>query len=215
MIPKRYERLKQILNRRQPDLTVLTEDIHKPHNFSAIMRTCDAVGVFAMHAVNAESQMPTYSQVSKGSEKWVYLHTHPDINSAIAHLKQENFQVYAAHLSEDAVDYRTIDYTQPTAILLGSEKQGVSQQGATLADKHIIIPMLGMVKSLNVSVAAAIILFEAQSQRLKAGYYNRVRLDPKIYKKTIFEWSYPKIASIYRQQKKLYPLLGKEGEIIE
>ncbi|MBE9170986.1 tRNA (guanosine(18)-2'-O)-methyltransferase TrmH [Pleurocapsales cyanobacterium LEGE 06147] len=215
MIPKRYERLKQVLNRRQPDLTVLTEEVHKPHNFSAIMRTCDAVGVFAMHAVNSESQMPTYSQVSKGSEKWVYLNTHPDIKTAIAHLKQENFRIYAAHFSEEAVDYRTIDYTIPTAILLGSEKLGVSEQAATLADKHIIIPMLGMVKSLNVSVAAAVILFEAQSQRLKAGYYNRVRLDPKIYKRTIFEWSYPKIAAIYRQQAELYPHLGKEGEIIE
>jgi tRNA (guanosine-2'-O-)-methyltransferase len=215
VIPERYKRLKQVLEQRQPDLTVLTEDVHKPHNFSAIMRTCDAVGVFAMHAVNAQSQMPTYNQVSKGSEKWVYLNTHPDINSAIAHLKQANFHVYAAHFSEKAVDYRTIDYTKPTAILLGSERWGVSQQAANLADKHIVIPMLGMVKSLNVSVAAAIILFEAQNQRLKAGYYNRVRLDPEIYRKTIFEWSYPKIAAIYRQKEKFYPLLGNEGKIIE
>ncbi len=214
MIPRRYERLKQVLNQRQPDLTVLIEDVHKPHNLSAIIRTCDAVGVFAVHAVNRHSDTLTYSQVAQGSEKWVKLNFHTDITTAIAHLQQHRHKVYAAHLSDTAIDYRQVDYTQPTAILLGTEKWGVSDQAADLVDGHIIIPMQGMVQSLNVSVANAVILFEAQRQRLDAGLYEQVRLEPKTYRQVIFEWGYPEIAAIYRRQGKSYPQLGERGEIL-
>ena len=215
MLPRRYKKLKQVLDLRQPDLTVITEDVHKPHNLSAIMRTCDAVGVFSIHAINNHTEeVPTYSQVAQGSEKWVELHTHPDTATAIEKLHQEGYKIYAAHLSEEAVDYRQIDYTQPTAILLGAEKWGVSQKTADLVDGHIIIPMLGMVESLNVSVAAAVILFEAQRQRLEAGLYDRVRIARSTYQQTIFEWGYPKIAALHRQKGEANPSLGEEGEII-
>lgn len=212
MIPRRYQRLKQVLNQRQPDLTVLAENVHKPHNFSAIIRTCDAVGVFAVHAVNHD-KLPTYSQVAQGSEKWIQLHTHPDITTAIKYLQQQNYSVYAAHFSDRAMDYREIDYTQPTAILLGTEKWGVTDTAADLVDGHIIIPMLGMVQSLNVSVANAVILFEAQRQRLAAGLYNQVRLDVATYNRILFEWSYPDVAAIYSKQGKPYPKLTETGEI--
>ncbi|MGF1539948.1 MAG: tRNA (guanosine(18)-2'-O)-methyltransferase TrmH [Pleurocapsa sp.] len=212
MIPRRYERLKQVLNKRQPDLTVLAENIHKPHNFSAIIRTCDAVGVFAVHAVNRHQELPTYSQVTQGSEKWIQLHTHPDITTAIKHLQQHH-SVYAAHFSDRAIDYREVDYTKPTAILLGTEKWGVTATAADLVDGHIIIPMLGMVQSLNVSVANAVILFEAQRQRLAAGLYNQVRLDLETYNRVIFEWGYPDLAALYCKQGKPYPQLTETGEI--
>ncbi len=214
VIPRRYKKLQQVLSKRQPDLTVITEDVHKPHNLSAIIRTCDAVGIFAVNAVNSKSKMPTYSQVAQGSEKWIQLNTYPNITDAIANLQESNFKVYAAHLSKEAIDYRKIDYTQPTAILLGAEKHGVSQLAADLSDGHIIIPMLGMVQSLNVSVAAAVVLFEAQKQRLAAGMYDKLRLDSDTFKKTLFEWAYPDIAAIYRQKQEVYPMLGEEGEIL-
>ncbi|VEP16183.1 tRNA (Guanosine-2'-O-)-methyltransferase [Hyella patelloides LEGE 07179] len=213
MIPRRYERLKQVLRKRQSDLTVITEDVHKPHNFSAIIRTCDAVGVFEVHSVNSNSKMPTYSPVAKGSDKWVNLHTHPDLKTAIAQLQQKDLKIYAAHLSEKAVDYRRIDYTKPTAILMGAEKHGVSELAADLVDGHIIIPMFGMVESLNVSVAAAVILFEAQRQRLAAGMYDRVSLDTKTLERVIFEWGYPEIAAMYRQRGEPYPSLKEDGSI--
>ena len=213
MIPRRYERLKQVLSKRQADLTVITEDVHKPHNFSAIIRTCDAVGVFEVHAVNSQSEMPTYSPVAKGSDKWVHLQTHTDLKTAIAKLKQKNFTIYAAHLSDRAVDYREVDYTKPTAILMGAEKHGVSELAANSVDGHIIIPMLGMVESLNVSVAAAVILFEAQRQRLAAGMYDRPSLDRKTFERVIFEWGYPEIAAMCRQKGEPYPALNEDGSI--
>ncbi|MGK7895425.1 MAG: tRNA (guanosine(18)-2'-O)-methyltransferase TrmH [Xenococcus sp. (in: cyanobacteria)] len=213
MIPRRYERLKQVLSKRQADLTVVTEDVHKPHNLSAIIRTCDAVGVFEVHGVNSNSQVPTYSQVAQGSEKWVRLHTHNQIQDAITNLQTSGFKIYAAHLSAEAIDYREIDYTRPTAILLGAEKHGVSDVAANLVDGHIIIPMMGMVQSLNVSVAAAVILFEAQRQRLAANMYNRLNLDPETFNKILFEWGYPELAAMYRRQGKAYPLLDEQGNI--
>ena len=213
MIPRRYERLKQVLSKRQADLTVITEDVHKPHNLSAIIRTCDAVGVLEVHAVNSNSKMPTYSPVAKGSDKWVNLHTHPKLENAIAQLQQRNIKIYAAHLSDKAVDYRDLDYTKPTAILMGAEKHGVSDLAANLVDGHIIIPMFGMVESLNVSVAAAVILFEAQRQRLAVGMYDRPSVDKETFNQIIFEWGYPDIAAMYRRRGEDYPPLNEDGSI--
>ena len=215
VLPRRYHRLQQVLNRRQPDLTVITEDVHKPHNLSAIIRTCDAVGIFEVHSVNVTAQFPTFSQVAQGSEKWVSLQSHANIKTAINHLKKQNFKVYAAHFSPQSIDYCQIDYTQPSAIILGAEKWGVTEEAAQLADEHIIIPMLGMVQSLNVSVAAAVILFEAQRQRLAAKMYDQIRLDSDTYHQVLFEWSYPEIATIYQQKEEPYPTLGEHGEIQE
>ncbi len=214
LLPRRYHRIKQVLDKRQADLTVLTEDVHKPHNLSAIIRTCDAVGILDVHSINTTDEFPTFSQVSQGSDKWVFLHTHPDTETAINDLKGKNFKIYAAHLTDKSVDYRDIDYTQPTAILLGAEKWGVSEKAANLVDGHIIIPMLGMVQSLNVSVAAAVILFEAQRQRLAKKMYDTTRLDTQRYHQILFEWSYPEIAKRCQQKGESYPFLGENGEIL-
>ena len=218
MLSRRYQRICQTLDRRQPDLTVLMEDVHKPHNISAIIRTCDAVGVLSVHAMNQVvdgEELNTYAPVAQGSEKWVDLHRHPDITTAIDQLHQQNFKIYAAHLSDHAVDYREIDYTQPTAILMGAERWGVSDTAAELVDGHIIIPMLGMVQSLNVSVAAAVILFEAQRQRLQAGFYDQPRLDPALYQQKVFEWGYPELVDHYRDRQLPYPALDDQGKIVK
>lgn len=213
MTPERYRRLKAVLDKRQPDLTVLMENVHKPHNLSAILRTADAVGVYEAHAVHPTGGVPTFHDTSGGSEKWVYLRVHPTIEEAMAQLKARGFTVYAANLSERAVDYREVDYTRPAAVLLGAEKWGVSARAAELADADVIIPMMGMVQSLNVSVAAAVILFEAQRQRLAAGLYDRPRLDPETYRRTLFEWGYPREAAVLRRGGTPYPELDDEGRI--
>jgi len=186
--PERRRRLEEVLRRRQPDLTVLLENVHKPHNLSAILRTCDAVGVLRVHAVNPTEGVPTFNETSSGSHKWVYLKVHPTTEEAFQHLREEGFQIYATALKEGARSYRQVDYTKPTAIVFGAEKWGVSEQALALADALIHIPMLGMVQSLNVSVAAAVILFEAQRQRLEAGLYDAPRLDPELYQQILEDW---------------------------
>ena len=201
MTPERLAKIRAVLDKRQPDLTVLMERVHKPHNFSAILRSCDAVGVLEAHAIPAKHGLPdleeaagldlkgkTFNETSGSAAKWVGLQVHPDTPSALNHLRARGFQVLAAHFSERALDYRQADYTRPTCILLGTEKWGVSPEAAELADGHILIPMMGMVQSLNVSVAAAVILFEAQRQRLQAGFYQQPRLSPEDYEFWLRSW---------------------------
>ncbi len=208
---RRLARLKAALDRRQPDLTVLMDRVHKPHNLSAVMRTADAVGVFEVHAVAAPN-IGIHHDCSAGGGKWVGLRTHPDLETAMAHLKGQGFQLLAAHYSERAVDFRDIDYTRPTAIILGAEKFGLSETALAQADAHVTIPMVGMIVSLNVSVAAAVILYEAQRQREAAGFYARPRLDPETYRRTLFEWAHPDLADYCRRHHLPYPELDEDGE---
>lgn len=176
MTVRRRERVWDVLGRRQPDLTVLAENVHKPHNLSAMLRSCDAVGIGTVHAVWPTGGVPTYNATSASAEKWVELIVHGDTSGAIAHLRSAGMRVYAAHLSDAATDYREVDYSVPCAVVFGNEREGVSPKAAELADQHVIIPMLGMIQSLNVSVATAVILFEAQRQRLAAGLYDEPRV---------------------------------------
>jgi tRNA (guanosine-2'-O-)-methyltransferase len=214
MKKERLEKIRRVLSHRQPTLTVLLEEVHKPHNLSAILRSCDAVGVFEAHAVQPRGGLPTYNATSGSAEKWVPLQVHREVLPAIADFQAKGFKVYATHLSERASDYREVDYAQPSVILLGAEKWGVSQQAADLADGNIIIPMMGMVQSLNVSVAAATILFEAQRQRKAAGMYQTPQIPELELKKLEFEWLYPELSKIYLEKGEGYPELDEEGMIV-
>lgn len=200
-----------VLRRRQPDLTVVAESVHKPHNLSAIIRSCDAVGIGLIHANDPTGGVPTFNETSAGANKWVDLRLHESTVEAIFELRQQGMQILAAHLSEGAVDFREADYTRPTAILLGNEVKGVSAQAAARADRHVIIPMLGMVTSLNVSVAAAVILFEAQRQRLLAGMYDRPRLSERELNDQAFRWLYPREAELLEARGETFPALGDDG----
>jgi len=212
--PERFDKLQRVLARRQPTLTVLMEEVHKPHNFSAILRTCDAVGVLEAHAVVPRGGLPTYNATSGSAEKWVRVHKHASALTAIQSLQEQGFQVLATHLSARAVDYRELDYTRPTCVLLGAEKWGVSQEAAEAANENIVIPMLGMVQSLNVSVAAATILFEAQRQRLRAGLYDTPQLPPELARTRLFEWAYPDLAPLYSERGEPYPDLDEQGNLL-
>lgn len=215
MTPERYEKILRVLRRRQPTLTVLMDEVNKPHNFSAILRTCDAVGVLTAHAVPPRSgALPTFDATSGSAHKWVAVSKHPDVLSAVRQLQGSGMQVLATHLSQRSVDYRELDYTRPTCILLGAEKWGVSDEAANAADANIVIPMFGMVQSLNVSVAAATILFEAQRQRLAAGMYDAPQLPPQELERLAFEWAYPDLARSYRERGEPYPTLDEAGQIV-
>lgn len=215
MTPERFQKLQRVLTARQPDLTVLMENVHKSHNIAAVMRTCDAVGIFQAHAVSAEGEIPRHHMVSGGTRRYVRLNLHDEISTACHEFRESGHQILAAHLSDGAVDYREIDYTRPTALLLGSELWGVSSVAADEADHHVMIPMAGMVASLNVSVAAAILLYEARKQREEAGLYEVSRLPPEVFRETLFEWAHPRIAKRCREQQLPYPALTDDGDLAE
>lgn len=216
MTPRRWQRIKAVLERRQPDLTVLMDRVHKPHNFSAIVRTCDAVGIYRAHALPAEPGGWRLSAgIAQGAQKWVKLTRHRRFEDAERRLREEGLTTYAAHLSDSAVDFRSVDFTRPCAVILGTEKCGVGEEAAAAADAHIHIPMLGMVASLNVSVACALILFEAQRQRTEAGLYDRRRLDDATFHRTLFEWAYPREAAQCRRHGWPYPAVDEtDGRIL-
>ncbi|CAM7820745.1 tRNA (guanosine(18)-2'-O)-methyltransferase TrmH [Lelliottia nimipressuralis] len=215
MNSERYARICEMLARRQPDLTVCMEQVHKPHNVSAIVRTADAVGVHEVHAVWPGKNMRTMASSAAGSNSWVTVKTHPTIADAVAQLKSSGMQILATHLSDKAVDFRDIDYTRPTCILMGQEKTGITQEALDLADQDIIIPMIGMVQSLNVSVASALILYEAQRQRQNAGMYERENsMLPEVeQQRLLFEGGYPVLARVAKQKQLPYPHVNAQGEI--
>jgi tRNA (guanosine-2'-O-)-methyltransferase len=209
MTPERKQKLISTLERRQPDLHLITDQVHKPRNLAALIRNCDAVGILYAHTVTPKIGYD-FSGTAKGSDRWVKTIHHDRCEDAIQQVRSQGMRVYAAHFSDRAIDYRNVDYTLPCAILMGSEKDGVSQAGADLADEHILIPMMGMVSSLNVSTAAGIIMVEAQNQRLKAGLYEESRLSALEYQDTLFEWSVPEMVDFCHKKGLAYPPLNDD-----
>ena len=214
MTPERFHRLRAALARRQPDLTVLMDQVHKSHNFSAILRSCDAVGVLEAHVVASEGAVAVHNATSAGTKKWIGVRSHATVTDGIAVLRAGGFQLLAAHPSTSAKDYRAVDYTRPTAIILGAELHGVSPDALSLADVHVTIPMVGLVHSLNVSVATALLLFEAHRQRAERGMYERSRLPAADFERRLFEWAYPSLARSRREAELPYPPLGPDGELV-
>ncbi|MDX2418174.1 MAG: tRNA (guanosine(18)-2'-O)-methyltransferase TrmH [Xanthomonadales bacterium] len=215
MTPERVTRLDEVLARRQPDLTVFAENLHKPKNFSAMVRNCDAVGINEMHVSPGENNHRKHWKTSQGAEKWVYIRLHDSPDSACTYLKSNGFRLVAAHLGDAAVDYRDVDYTQPVALVLGSELFGVSDRTLNHVDQQINIPMMGVTQSLNVSVACAIVLYEAQRQRQVAGMYDHCRLDDETLARQRFEWLHPVLADYCQRHRLDYPALDESGDLAE
>ncbi|QXO65601.1 tRNA (guanosine(18)-2'-O)-methyltransferase TrmH [Morganella morganii] len=215
MNSQRYERICRMMAMRQPDLTLCLEEVHKPHNVSAVIRSADAVGIHDLHAVWPE-KIKTLVSSAAGSNSWVNVHNHDTLGDAVTLLKSQGMQILATHLSDSAVDFRAVDFTRPTCIIMGSEKTGISQEAVRLADQHIMIPMSGMVQSLNVSVAAAVILYEAQRQREAAGLYEHpsCALAQEEQQRLLFERGYPVLAQVAREKKLPRPQIDEQGHII-
>lgn len=215
MTPERFARIEAVLARRQPDLTVLMDRVHKPHNLSAVARTCDAVGVLEVHAVPAGGDTELHRDTSAGSSKWVPMCSHESTEAALHALRSAGYRTVAAHPDPAAVDFRELDYTRPTAFVVGAELHGLSAEALAGVDRTVVVSMRGMVRSLNVSVASAILLYEAERQREQAGFYDRTRLAPDDYEALRFEWAYPDLARRCREAGLPYPELTEVGAIVE
>jgi len=169
-----------VLARRQPDLTVVLENIHDPHNVSAILRSCDGVGVLRAHAVYSIEEPPPGAfarQTSAGAAKWVEVERHPSLADCYKRLRAEGFAILVTSIGPDARPLYDWNLRVPVALVLGNEMRGVSTEAREMADGAVQIPMAGMVESLNVSVACAVCLYEAYRQRTAAGDYECPKLD--------------------------------------
>tara|TARA_B100000579_G_scaffold389891_1_gene364016 strand:+ start:268 stop:885 length:618 start_codon:yes stop_codon:yes gene_type:complete len=196
------------------NLTVLVEDVNKAHNLSAILRTCDAAGVLEANFISKNNSVKTFNSTAQGSQKWIKLNNYKNATSAISALKEKGFKLYGTALNESSIDYRNFDYSENTCFVLGAEKWGLTDELISNVDQSIFIPMRGMVQSLNVSVAASILLFEAIRQRKSKGKLpqNGEGLNIKEYQEILFEWSYPELASMYKKSGRKYPDLNDKGE---
>jgi tRNA (guanosine-2'-O-)-methyltransferase len=176
-----------VLDRRQPDLTVVLENVHDPHNAGAVARSADAVGVGVIHLVPT---VEAAAEVSRGTtasaHRWLEVRRHGGLAEAYDALRAEGFAIVATAFGADALEPWAVDFTRPTALVLGNEQRGVSEAAAAAADLRVFIPMQGMVQSLNLSVAAGVLLFEAMRQRQARGQYDRPRL-PEVERRRILE----------------------------
>jgi tRNA (guanosine-2'-O-)-methyltransferase len=192
MTPERRERLLSVLNKRQNDITVVLENVFDPHNISAVMRTCDAVGVQDIYVLN--TKIPRHkkwgAKSSSSAAKWLTIHQYTDAQECFAALRRNYQLILTTHLSSDAVPLHSIDFTGRIALVFGNEHSGVSDEIRTLADGNFIIPQTGIIKSLNISVACAVTLYEALRQKTVAGHYAERRLEPERFGKLLTEWGF-------------------------
>lgn len=173
MTEERTKRLNNVLAKRQPGLTIVLENVSDPHNISAVMRTCDAVGVQDIYILNTSIGLHEAwsAKTSSSAAKWLTVHQFTDAAECFAALRKKFSRIYTTHLSTDAVSLYDLNLTESVALVFGNEHGGVSKEIIEMADGNFIIPQVGIIKSLNISVACAVSLYEAYRQKEKAGQY--------------------------------------------
>ena len=186
---KRKQKIISVVHARQKSLRIVLENIHDPHNVSAIFRTCDAVGVPKVSLLYTVEKFPRIGKKSSASAfKWVEKDKFKDVEACYNSLRAEGFTILASSICSDAVSLYDLDLTKKVAIVLGNEHRGVSEEAVKLADKKFLIPMTGMVQSLNVSVASAVVLYEAFRQRLKKKMYEKTEYSPEEMDEILQSW---------------------------
>jgi tRNA (guanosine-2'-O-)-methyltransferase len=188
---KRLNRFKTVVSKRQKYLTVVIENVHDPHNVSAILRSADSVGIDKVYLIYNQDKFPRISPVSSASaKKWVETVKFSTVEECFKELKKQKFKIYSTHMLEDGrnASLYELDLTKRVALVFGNEHRGVSDEVKRLSDKNFLIPMAGMVQSLNVSVSVAVSLFEAMRQRENAGMYGKSAYTKKELKVKLEEY---------------------------
>lgn len=192
MTPERRERLLSVLNKRQAGLTIVLENIEDPHNISAIMRTCDAVGIQEIFVLN--NRIPRHKKwgprSSSSAAKWLTVRQFTNTEECIATLRQQYDKILTTHLADDAVTLYNIDFKGSVALVFGNEQTGVTEEVRAAADGNFIIPQMGIIRSLNVSVACAVSIYEAMRQKTLAGHYDQRSLPDEQFNTLLEKWGF-------------------------
>ena len=192
MTPERREKIQTVLSKRQNDITIVLENVFDPHNISAVMRTCDAVGVQELYVLN--TKIPRHKKwgvkSSSSAAKWLTVYQFENAEECFFELRRKYSKILTTHLSSDALNLYEIDLTQPVALVFGNEHSGVSEEIRNLADGNFIIPQAGIIRSLNISVACAVTLYEAYRQKTLAGHYDKAKLNGEVLKDLMDKWGY-------------------------
>lgn len=194
MTPERKEKLSSVLNKRQGDITIVLENVFDPHNISAVMRTCDAVGIQDLFILN--TKIPPHkkwgARSSSSAEKWLSIHQHTNAEECFGQLRKHYNTILTTHLADDAVSLYDVDFTKSIALVFGNETFGVSDEIRALADGNFVIPQCGIIQSLNISVACAVTIYEAYRQKQLAGHYKQPSLNAEKQSQLLREWSFSK-----------------------
>lgn len=192
MTPGRNDRLTAVLNKRQPDLTVVLENVFDPHNISAVMRTCDAVGIQDIYILN--NRIPPHkkwgARSSSSAAKWLTIHQFTDAPECFYELRKKFKKIYTTQLAAGAASLHELNLAEPVALVFGNEHSGVSDDIIAMADGNFIIPQVGVIRSLNISVACAVTLYEAYRQKKDAGHYDEPRLEGDQLEKLRQAWGF-------------------------
>lgn len=190
MTPERKDRLLNVLAKRQNNLAVVMDNVNDPHNISAVMRTCDAVGIQDIYVLSTNMKQHKRFGIKSSSSatKWLTIHAYTDVQECFADLRKKYEQILTTHLGADSVGLYEIDFTRSTALVFGNEHDGVQESLRNLADGNFIIPQLGMIQSLNISVACAVSIYEAYRQKTAAGHYIQASLPVERKKGLLKEW---------------------------
>lgn len=192
MTPERSGKLLSVLSKRQASLTVILENIEDPHNVSAALRSCDAVGIQDVYVINnKDPRRKRWGYRSSSSAyKWLSVHQYSDLDECIATVKKNYSKIFTTHLSSDAVSLYELDLTESVALVFGNEHFGVSEELLAMADGNFIVPQVGIIKSLNISVACAVSIYEAYRQRNAAGMYDTPTLPEQRMVEIKQEWGF-------------------------
>ena len=190
MTPQRHKRLTSVLDKRQPDITVVLENVFDPHNVSAVMRTCDAVGIQDVYILN--NRIPPHKKwgyrSSSTAAEWLTIHQFTDTAKCFDEVKKRYQKIYTTHLDESSVDVFSLDLTESVALVFGNKTFGVSEDIRKYSDGNFIIPQVGIIKSLNISVACAVTLYEAFRQKNEKGHYKQSRMGEDQLQQLYKDW---------------------------
>jgi tRNA (guanosine-2'-O-)-methyltransferase len=192
MTPERSHKLLDVLSKRQASLTVVLENIEDPHNVSAVMRSCDAVGIQDVYILT--TKIPRHKKwgyrSSSSAAKWLTVHQFDNTAACVAALRKNYDKIFTTHLSSDAVGLYEMDLTRSVALVFGNEHGGLSEEIRAAADGNFIIPQVGIIRSLNMSVACAVTIYEAFRQRKATGMYDAVSLPEQRVSELKGEWGF-------------------------
>lgn len=181
MTPERFEKIQRVVNNRRFDITVVLENVHDPHNIAAVLRTCDAVGISEVYTIDSVKRLSGRlgKKSSSSASKWVKVHHFENIEEAVAVIRSKYDRVVCTHLNSEAVSIYDMDFKGSIALVFGNEHAGVTEELRALCDGNFIIPQIGMISSLNISVACAVTIYEAFRQRNEIDYSTLFQAEKK------------------------------------
>lgn len=192
MTPERREKLLRVANLRQNNLTVVLENVFDPHNVSAVLRTCDSIGIQDVYILNTRigPHKKWGFKSSSSANNWMTTHQFTETNQCIEALRDKYATILTTHLAPNSVGLYQLDLTGNIALVFGNEHSGVSEEMIASADGNFIIPQQGIIRSLNISVACAVTIYEAYRQKKNAGHYDQPSLPAKRKQELLKEWGF-------------------------